>query len=250
MTTSFYVPPENIHGNRVILPEDEARHASKVLRAGVGDEIIVVDGAAGWYRVRIDHIDRRSVGGHVVERRENVGEPPYELVLGFGLIKHRSRFETLLEKAVELGVSVLAPLITERTERDRIREERSEGVLISAMKQCGRSRLPELLEPMTFDDFAATARARWSADLQVICHENASAENRIMQLLTLGSAVSSIVAAVGPEGGFSDDELLRANAAGFKTVLLGNRRLRAETAGIAVAAAVMLACERGETRAG
>lgn len=244
MTTSFYVPPDNIHGERLVLPEDEARHASKVLRVSVGDEIIVVDGMAGWYRVEIDHIDRRSLSGHVVEKRTNVGEPSCMLVLAFGLIKHRSRFETLLEKAVELGVSVLAPLVTERTERERIREERSEGILISAMKQCGRSRLPELLEPLYFEDFAATAGSRWSADLQVICHEKAAADDGIMQSLTSGSAPRSIVAAVGPEGGFTDDELHRANAAGFKTVSLGSRRLRAETAGIAAATAVMLACDR------
>ncbi len=245
MTTSFYAPPDYIHGDRVILREDEARHASKVLRVSVGDEIVVVDGAAGWYRVEIDHIDRRSIGGHVVERRAEVGEPPYELVLGFGLIKHRGRFETLLEKVVELGVSVLAPLVTERTEKERIREDRSESILISAIKQCGRSRLPKLLEPTSFEDFLAASSYRGAADLQVICHEEA--DQGLLDALAVNMPMHRIVVTIGPEGGFSDDELLRANAAGFKTVSLGNRRLRAETAGIAAAAAVMLANDRGAT---
>ncbi len=246
MTTSFYVPPDQIYADRLILHEDEARHATRVLRAAVGDEIIVVDGAAGWYRVEIDHIDRRSVSGHIVERRSNVGEPPYDLVLAFGLIKHRGRFETLLEKAVELGVSELVPLVTERTERERIREERSEGILIAAMKQCGRSRLPRLAEPQPLAEFLTTAAARRPGYLQVICHESATEEDALLPLLTAGNVVRSIVAAVGPEGGFSQGELHSASAAGFKIVSLGSRRLRSETAGIAVATAVMLAHDHGE----
>lgn len=241
MTTNFYVPPDQFHGDRVRLVEEEARHASKVLRAKIGDEITVVDGACGWYRVEIDQVDRHSLSGHVVERRSGVGEPPYELVLGIGLIKHRSRFETLLEKAVELGVATIAPLVTERTERERIREERSEGILIAAMKQCGRSRLPKLLEPLHFDNFLELASSEWSADLRVICHEGARQD--VLGLLRTKDAVRTVVATIGPEGGFSDDELRRARAAGFETVSLGSRRLRAESAGIAAAAAVMLALD-------
>ena len=244
MTTSFYAPPDHIRGSRITLPEDEVRHATKVLRAAVGDEIIVVDGAGGWYRVAIDHIDRSSVEGHVVERRLDVGEPPYELVLGFGLIKNRGRMEMLLEKSVELGASVLAPLVTSRTERERIRGERSEGKLISAMKQCGRSRLPELLEPVPLDGFLKEhSDAATADDLLLICHEAASADQHLLAAVGANPAPRRIVVVVGPEGGFSDEEVARAAEAGFEVVSLGGRRLRAETAGIAAAAALMFAVE-------
>lgn len=244
MTTNFYAPPDHIRGSRITLPEDEARHASRVLRAAVGDEIIVVDGAAGWYRVEIDHIDRLSVEGHIVERRREVGEPPYELVLGFGLIKNRGRMETLLEKSVELGASVLAPLVTARTERERIREERLESKLISAMKQCGRSRLPELLEPVALADFLnAHSDGRRPDDLLLICHEAAPAGRHLLAAIRANPDPRRVVVTVGPEGGFSDEEVEHALRAGFEAVSLGCRRLRAETAGIAAAAALMLACE-------
>lgn len=241
MTTNFYAPPDHVRGDRLTLPEDEARHASKVLRTRIGDEIIVVDGESGWYRVAVDAVDRRSLSGHILERRTAAGEPPYELVLGFGMIKNRGRFETLLEKAVELGVSVIVPLVTERTEKERFREERSENILIAAMKQCGRSRVPKLLEPLSLADFFAAAQSRWAAGLRMICHEGAPSNHGIFEVMAADTTPRTIVATVGPEGGFSDDELLRASAAGFTTVSLGSRRLRAETAGIAAAAAVMLA---------
>lgn len=246
MTTNFYAPPDHIRGSRVTLPEDEARHASKVLRAAVGDEIIVVDGAAGWYRVEIDHIDRRSVEGHIVERREAVGEAPYELVIGFGLIKNRGRMETLLEKSVELGASVLAPLVTARTERERIRAERSEGKLISAMKQCGRSRLPELLEPAPIGEFISKhSDGRGPDDLLLICHESAPAHRSVAAALRANPAPRRVVVTVGPEGGFADEEVEDALRAGFHAVSLGSRRLRAETAAITAAAALMLAYHDG-----
>lgn len=244
MTTSFYIPPEYISGERVTLPPDEVRHAMKVLRKGVGDEIVAVDGAGGWYRIVLAHIDKREAGGHIVERRYGVGEPPYELVLAVALLKNTSRFETLLEKAVELGVGVIAPLVTERTEKERIREQRSENILTSALKQCGRSRLPELRDPVNLLDFLRIESKVKGPCVKIACHEGAGAEFSVFDALTEGRDTHRITALVGPEGGFSDDEIATACAAGFRLASLGRRRLRAETAAIVVSAAVMLAYER------
>lgn len=226
------------------LPVDEVRHASKVLRKSAGDEIVAVDGVGGWYRIVLDHVDTRSAGGHIIERREGVGEPPYELTLAVAVLKNRSRFETFLEKSVELGVSIIVPLITARTEKERIREQRSENILTSALKQCGRSRLPEFKDPVTLEDFLKIQSKRESPSVKLICHERAGAEFAVNDALRESHGIGRITALVGPEGGFTDDEVATASTAEYRLVSLGKRRLRTETAAISVAAAVMLSYER------
>lgn len=244
--TQFFAPPDRIRGDRLALPPEEARHALKVLRASAGDEIVVVDGVGGWYRVVLDQVAGDTAAGHIVERRHDIGEAPYELTLGFGLIKQRARMEILLEKAVELGVSCAVPLITERTEKDSVRERRLEKVLIAAMKQCGRSRQMFLGDVEPLDVFLT----RESFDLALCCHEALQGDARLIDALKkdlprrvgVEEAPSrpSIVALIGPEGGFSPQEIERAAAAGYRLVSLGDRRLRAETAAITVAAAISL----------
>ena len=112
-----------------------------------GDEIVVVDGEGGWYRVRLDHVDRSNAAGVILETRREVGEPAYVLSIGLGLLKNRGRFETFLEKAVELGVGEVIPLQTLRTEVAHLKMQRAGKVIVAAMKQSGRSRLVRLAEP-------------------------------------------------------------------------------------------------------
>ncbi len=129
MITTFYAPPEAFRDEWVRLPEDEAHHAVRVLRHRPGDEVIVVDGAGGWYRLCLEQVDRHGVWGRVLETRRDVGEPPYHLTVGLALLKQTARFETFLEKAVELGVSAIVPLLTARTERTHFRLERARRLL-------------------------------------------------------------------------------------------------------------------------
>lgn len=233
MTTTFYAPPERFHDGRVTLPDDEARHAVRALRYGVGDEIVVVDGAGGRYRVRLTGADKRGAAGEVVEERREVGEPPYRLTVGLGTLKNAGRFETFAEKAVELGVGRIVPLTTERTERERLKERRLENILVAAMKQSGRSRLPDLAELQEFADALRSDDA-----LRILCHE--SADPAAVLPRVLDGAAESITILVGPEGGFSEAEVAAAEAAGWAVASLGPHRLRAETAAIAAASAVML----------
>lgn len=239
MTTSFYVPSERISGTRFSLSDEEARHASRVLRLAPGDEIVLVDGAGGWYGAVIDYTDKRSVGGHILETRREVGEPDYELTIAMALVKNRNRFETFLEKAVELGVSRVVPLITSRTEKEGFREQRAEGILVAAMKQSGRSRLTSLESPVALSQFLD----REGADLGFCCHERAGGDSGILARLRSREGARKITVLVGPEGGFTDEEVVLADHAGYTTVSLGSRRLRAETAAIAAAAAVSLSFE-------
>ena len=235
MTTAFYAPPDAFQGNIVELPADEARHAAQSLRKEAGDEIIVVDGAGGWHRVEVTGSDGSRVSGRVVESRREVGEPDYRLTVGLALLKKKSRFETFLEKAVELGVHRVVPLHTRHTVKRGFRRKRAEKILIAAMKQCGRSRLVELEEP---HELSAALREDPSG-LSLVCHE--ALEDPYMLRTAVGDHPyeTHISAWIGPEGGFHPEEVIQARDAGAHVVSLGPRRLRAETAAIAAAAGIM-----------
>lgn len=219
-----------------MLPEEEARHAVKVLRARPGDEVVAVDGLGGWFRVRLDVVDKRTATGTVVETQREVGEPGYDLTVGLGVLKNTGRFETFVEKAVELGVRRVIPLVTERTEAERLKPQRLQNLLIAAMKQSGRSFLPELAAPTPLAEVLS-----YPGRTSLLCHESATVP--ILSLLPHPIGACSVL--VGPEGGFSEGEVVQARERGWNTVSLGQRRLRAETAGITVCAAVQLAYGAG-----
>ena len=122
MTTFFYAPPPARQGDHITLPEEEARHATRVLRKKSGDEILVVDGEGGWFRTRLETVGKDAVVGQVVEQHRDVGEPGYALTVGMALLKNTGRFETFLEKAVELGVAAIVPLVTARTEKGHLKK--------------------------------------------------------------------------------------------------------------------------------
>lgn len=234
-TTFFYAPPEACRGDWLELPEEEAHHAVRVLRKEAGDRIEVVDGAGGWYLVELAEVAGRRAAGQVVARSREVGEPDYALTVALAPLKNRGRFEIFLEKAVELGVREVVPLLTARTERERVKETRAQKILLAAMKQSRRSRLPVLTEPQGLDEMLA---ARF--ELGLLCHEAEGPEHTILAALARTPAAVRLGVLVGPEGGFTEEEVAAARQAGFAVVSLGPRRLRAETAALAAAAAVML----------
>jgi 16S rRNA (uracil1498-N3)-methyltransferase len=236
MTTSFYVPPSGFRGAVVTFPQDEARHAASVLRHRAGDLVRVVDGEGGAFIVRLDRSDRNGVTGQVVERDDADVEPPFEITLAIGMIKNRSRFETMLEKTTELGVRTIIPVISERTERDRVREGRVEAILIAAMKQSHRAVLPQLEPAASLTDVIG----RDGFDVRLICHEAPQTRDDGRVEVSPGAR---ILVVIGPEGGFSDREVASASAARFRIWQLGRRRLRAETAAIAALSAINVTCE-------
>ena len=234
MTTPFHAPPECRSGDRLVLPPEEAHHATRVLRHEIGDLVEVVDGDGRWYRVRLSHVGRDEVSGEIIEERLNYREPAYSLTLAVSPLKNANRFETLVEKAVELGVTRIQPILCSRTEKPRIRMERLERVAIAAMKQSRRSRRLVLEEIREWKTFAIGA----TRGFRLILHEGGGGDfGSVLQRAAVGE---EIVAAVGPEGGFTDEEVELAVEAGFEPVYLGPRRLRTETAAIAAAAAAMV----------
>ena len=234
MTTNFYAPPSAFRGQRVVLPDDEARHVCSVLRAEAGDEIVVVDGEGGWHRVRIGHAAPEQVVGTVEETRTDVGEPDVHVTIGMGMLTERDRFETFVEKAVELGAARIVPLTTRHTERTSVRADRLRRIMIAAVKQCRRSRVPTLAEPQSLGDLLVAA----TAERRVLCHGDAETPLSASALGTKNE--TDVLLLVGPEGGFASAEVDRARATECVPVHLGARRLRAETAGIAALTRVLL----------
>jgi 16S rRNA (uracil1498-N3)-methyltransferase len=239
-TTSFYAPPEQIQGTTVVLPPDEARHAARVLRLGPGDEIDVVDGEGGWYRVRLHTADKQRVAGDIIERRRLVGEAEVTLDVGLALLKQPGRYETFLEKAAEIGVTGIIPLVTAHTEKQKFNPRRLHNLSIAAMKQCGRSRRVELSDPRPLKEVLTDDRY----ELKLICHEETSTDRSLLGTVQRHRGAGRVLVLVGPEGGFSREEVEAARDAGYIPVSLGARRLRAETAAIVAAALVMAAFEQ------
>lgn len=232
MTTTYYAPPDHFQGNVVLLPKEEALHATKVLRQKVGDEIVVVDGKGGWHRVILKSLNRDKVLGEIIETVSEVGESKLDVTIGLALLKNANRFEVFLEKAVELGVTAIQPLLTHRTEIQKFKEDRFERILVAAMKQCGRSRLPLLHPPKKLSEVLQHQGIN-----TFICHEQIEISKPLWAEKMQENA--PIVILVGPEGGFTEEEMEIANGLNWRCASLGGRRLRAETAAI-VAASMML----------
>ena len=229
----FYAPPDSFSENGVLLTEDESRHALKVLRVEEGERITVLDGVGGTFLVEVGPVIRKRVSGLILERTEDEGESGYSMHIALGILNQPARWETFLEKAVELGCTRITPLVSERSQSSRLKMNRMHNIVISALKQSGRSRLPKLEEPTKLD-----AVLREAEGTRIICHEASPDAGRLDQILGEKASIEPLTALVGPEGGFSDSEVARANEHGWTTVWLGPRRLRAETAAITVAATI------------
>jgi 16S rRNA (uracil1498-N3)-methyltransferase len=228
----FYVPPERIVNGKVEIADEEFTHLVHVMRRKEGDEICVVDGKGATYDVRLVSVGRRSAEGSIVRTIERITEPKIEVTCAVGILKNPSRFDFLVEKTTELGVASIIPLRTARTIPAHAKIERWQKLALAAMKQSGRSRLPEVHELTQFDDVCSSA-SRY--DRCYIAHEQPVGEPATTPLLSPSGG--NVALLIGPEGGFSDEEVARAIEAGWKPLYLGERRLRTETA-------AMIAVER------
>lgn len=224
-----------ISGDHAELTGPEAHHAIHVMRLGVGDSVTVFDGSGMEFEARIEAANRRSLSLAVVERRAVDRELPFELTLAVALPKG-DRQRWLVEKATELGVTRLVPLVTARSvaQPSSSALKRLERAVVEASKQCGRNVLMKVDAPEKWLSFVVNrdlAEQRWIAD---------PAEDS----LSLGEAkqtrggTEDLIVAIGPEGGFDESETQAASEAGWKRISLGSRILRIETAALALVAAV------------
>jgi len=226
MSERFFVA-EPIVGSLATLTDDEARHLVSVMRLAVGDDAILFDGSGAEFTGRVASIHKNRVQLEITERRDISRELSSELTLAVALPKG-DRQKWLIEKTTELGVTRLIPLITERGVAQPVESalDRLRRGVIEASKQCGRNRLMEIGNPCHANEFFAAHRTglRWIAQPggQLLSASERSPE-------------SALIAAVGPEGGFTETEVAAALAAGWQSVSLGRRILRVETAAIAIA---------------
>lgn len=241
---SFFVSPEKIQGDFLTIDGDEFHHLTHVLRKRVGDVLIAVDGRGNAYEFGVIRITRDSVRGEIQKVLRRWGEPFTRVSLIQALIKN-PRFDWLLEKGTELGVSSFQPVQSKYSliEPDKKRISRWQRILIAALKQSGRSVLPEIHEPVPLE---SALKSVTSVPLKIV--PEMAGRRSIRQ--TVNSYLHEVrlpprevAVLIGPEGGLSDAEIQQAVSMGFQLVTLGARRLRAETAALTATCQVLAALD-------
>jgi 16S rRNA (uracil1498-N3)-methyltransferase len=226
----FYHP--HIQGDTLELEEKESSHAIRVLRLEEGDHVSLVDGRGGWYEAVIigDHPKRCLL--HIESRTEGYRPLSYALHLAVAPTKNLDRFEWFLEKSTEIGISEITPIICKRSERKRLKMDRLEKILISAMKQSLKAYKPRLNQLVSMEKFLLSNREGTLG----IAHCYPLEKKGIRELDRTGNYTFI----VGPEGDFTEEEVRDATQAGYKPVHLGTSRLRTETAALYITTAISL----------
>lgn len=223
----FYTNPEKVFEAHFELADQEAQHVAKVLRLRKGDEIHATDGKGIRLVGNIQAIGKNSVTVFIKEKEE-IPKPIPEKVLAMGIIKKRDRLEFAVEKAVELGATEIVLFDSDHSEKTKVREDRLQTIAISAMKQSMRSWLPEIVILKSLE-----AVLQKYADFKVLmAHEQVGFESgKADEFENLDE--EKLLLLVGPEGGFSNQEVELAKSQNAELVSLGKYRLRAETAAVA-----------------
>ena len=220
---AFYIDPDKVNGDTFELDREESSHASRVLRLKPNDEICLLDGTGTGFHALINSVVHDRVSGVIREKKHGLGENRISIILAPAMIK-RDRFETLLEKATELGVNEIHPLVLDRCVKKTINTNRCQKIVTASAKQCRRSRFPVVKHPKDLET--------WINSMDGPCIAGSLNGEKTISQLNLG-AEKPIHIIIGPEGDFSDHEIKKMKKAGVQFYSLGERRLRAETAALA-----------------
>ncbi len=232
--TRVFQPVALTSGANLKLDEHASHHLAHVLRIKVGAALVLFNGDGSEYSAQVQSISKQGVVVEVGTRSAPLRESKLETVLAQG-VSRGERMDYTLQKAVELGVSRIVPLLTEHTmvnvsgERRERRAQHWQSIVVSACEQCGRNVVPKLDTLCEFDTWLKEA----AGSLKLVLHQDG--EKSLSELPLPFGAVTLLV---GPEGGLSDAEVVRAQAVGFTVLRLGPRILRTETAGVAALAAL------------
>lgn len=232
----FFLSPHQITPEHVVFPAAQARQIRVVLRMAVGDSVTVLDNTGALYEVRLAHVERDHVIGNIVGKKHAPGEPKVVLTLYQSFLK-RDKFETVLQKGTEVGVSRFVPLVTQRTlvqatEMKQNKAARWETILQEAAEQSERGRIPELAKPVMLK----TAVSQFNNfDLTLLCYARVEGVG-VQVAVSQRPTAKTVALLIGPEGGFSEEEVAQCSKAGAQIVTLGPRILRTETAAIVAAA--------------
>ena len=227
--TTFYDP--DYHPGKTFLPEDESRHAIKSLRLRPGESFQVTNGMGMVIKATMTDYNGRQLNFEIKDFEERKKTGPL-IHMAVSPLKQADRFEFFIEKATELGVDEITPLICHRTERFREKKDRLQRIMISALKQSGNAFLPKLNEAIGFSEFLSNA----AASEKLIGH----LEDGKRQLIGDLDFNADSVIAIGPEGDFTREELDAAFKSGFKAISFGSLTLRTETAAIVAVTAFQL----------
>ena len=243
----FFIPPSWVQGNEVTITGPQARQMARVLRLRPGERVIVLDNSGWEIEVQLVSVDQPLVKGDVLHRRLAGREPRTKVSL-YQSVLRSNRFEFVLQKCTELGVVQLVPVITDRcvvSDLDAVEKKRRrwEWIIQEAAEQCRRGRKPSLRSAVLFA--RACEEARQAGGLSLILWEE---EQQLSMRTLLREAPPgreqawppfTINLFIGPEGGFTPDEIALARRYDLVPVTLGSRTLRAETAAIAASAAIL-----------
>ena len=222
---------DTTQGPYATLPPDESKHCIRVLRMQPGDELYVTSGDGTMCRARIVDPDPTACQVEITERLPDYGARPFKLHMAVAPTKNNARMEWFVEKAVEIGIDRITPIICDHSERGVLKTDRLERIALSATKQSLQARLPRIDPPIKLHDFLTNLNSQFSIlnSQKFVCHCVGDDRRTLHQLYTPGT---DALVLIGPEGDFSPHEIAAVLAQGFQPVTLGNNRLRTETAAL------------------
>jgi len=221
----FYTP--DIAISDYVLNEEESRHCMKVLRLSIGDVVHLIDGIGGLYEAEIVSESKRNVTLNILKTTKEYQKRNHGLHIAVAPTKNIDRLEWFLEKATEIGIDQITPIICDRSERKIVKEDRLNKVITSAVKQSLQAYHPILNEAVSFRDFIN----KQSADTKMIAHCIDGEPRRFIS--EIAEPGKQYIVLIGPEGDFTPAEIELALQNDFKPLTLGNTRLRTETAALA-----------------
>ncbi len=220
MQLFFIENPES----EIVLSKEESKHATKVLRKKEGDILNFTDGKGGFYRAEITVADTKKCRLQIISSKQKPKQHNYHLHIAIAPTKNMDRYEWFLEKATEIGIDEITPIICDHSERKVLKTERCNRILLSAMKQSLKFHLPKLNETITLKDFL---KQDFEGNKYIAhCEDGEKTELRKEE------KANKTTVLIGPEGDFSPAEIEIALQSQFKTASLGTSRLRTETAGL------------------
>lgn len=221
----FYNPEINLNTESFFFNKEESKHIVKVNRKQSGDILLVTNGLGILFTTEITLASDSKCTVKVISKKV-AEKPSYNLHLAVAPTKMNERFEWFLEKATEIGITTITPIICDHSERKVINKERFEKIILAAMKQSNQYYLPKLNDAMSFTDFIVKS----NNDTKLIAH--CAEENEKKYLKNILQPNENITVLIGPEGDFSPKEITLAIEKKYRPVSLGKTRLRTETAAI------------------
>lgn len=230
MNLPYFFIENDVAGKLIELNEETSKHVVQVLRMEKGEKLLLTNGKGQTFECEITEAHKKHCSVEII-KISKFEEPQKKITIAISILKNTSRFEWFLEKAVEIGVTGIVPLICKRTEKQHFRYERMRAITISAMLQSQQTFLVDLNEPIKFNHFIS----KDFSGMKLIAHcEEEKTRNSLSNL----QLSESVLMLIGPEGDFTSEEIKDAINKNFISVSLGETRLRTETAGVVSAALI------------